>query len=429
MPTSPRRRYLRGCAAALGLALAGCLDRNTDPKTTPTNTEPPTTTRPTAAETTEETPEPEPPVVWKRSMDGEITAGPEGASESVYVGTGSGTVASFRAADGGEQWSYDADARIQAWPVRVGDTVFVVAGEDELFANHVVVALNADTGAERWTFAPEEWWLEVLGAAGNLLYVATADDAIESDGQTLYALSLDDGTVRWSGEIGDPSAGLVTDEAVYVPTYGRLYAYDAATGEQWWTRALRGYSYRTVAATDGTVCYVASEGDTRGELFALDAATGETKWSHDEWFATSTTLHEGTLYVGGEHVAAFDPASGDRRWQADESGFVSRVPVRDGTLYAGGDAVRAYDTEDGTLGWTWTPEEAVEGLQTAAVGADSIYVDSWSDADPRNQYKFALSLAGKKQWAFKDETDLTDLSSDGERAYVGGENGDVYALK
>lgn len=423
MPPCPRRRYLRGCAATLGLAIAGCLDANEAAVTTPTGTQ-------TDAIDRTRTIREGSPVIWQRSLGSPIAASPTGTGDGLYVGTESGTIESLAPADGSRRWSYDAKTGIRASPVLVDDTVFIVIGEPDLFANHVVVALDAETGTERWTFGPEEWWLEILGATEDALYVGTADDEIDKVGQTLYALSLTDGSIQWSGELGDPSGGLMADGTIYVSTYGRLYAYDTATGEQRWTRDVEDDPTRTIAATDETVCYVADEGDTRGKLFAVDSETGETLWSHGEWMATSTTLHGDTLYVGGEHIAAFDPASGEQRWMTDQSGYVPRVPVRDGVLYAGGDAIRAYDVGDGALHWTWTPETGVEGAVPAAIVRDSVYVDSWGRADPRNRSKFVLdTTTGERRWAFEDGTELTDLAVDRSRAYVGGENGVVYALR
>lgn len=161
MPPCPRRRYLRGCAVTLGLATAGCVGSNETATTTPTGTETPTETQTRTTNRTQAG-QTEPPVVWQRSLGAAISTSPTGTGDSLHVGTKSGTVESLAVADGSRQWSYDANTGIRAPPVHVGDTVFVVAGKMELFANHVVVALNAETGTERWTFSPEEWWLEII---------------------------------------------------------------------------------------------------------------------------------------------------------------------------------------------------------------------------------------------------------------------------
>jgi outer membrane protein assembly factor BamB len=429
MPSPHRRRFLRGCAGTVGLGTTGCLGSDAPAETPATETETQTETDTKTTTRTQPT-QPEPPIVWQQTLGSEITAPPTSTGENLYVGTKFGSIESLDATDGRKQWSYDADTKLRSSPVHVGEIVFVVIGKNDLFENHGIVALDAESGTVRWTFSPEAWWLEILGVTDDVLYVGTEDDAIEDTGQTLYALSVADGAEQWAGEIGDPSGGLLAAETIYVPTYGRLYAYDTGTGEQRWTAAVGDYSYQTIAATDETVCFVADEGDTRGTLIALDSETGEEKWRHDDWITTSTTLYNGTLYVGGQHIAAFDPESGERQWQADESGFVPRVPVQDDVLFAGGGSVRAFDTKGGDFDWTWTPKEGVEGVVPSATVGDSLYVDSWGRDNPRNRFKFALDVGlGEQQWMFKDGTQLTDLSVDDNQAYVGSAKGAVYSLQ
>ncbi len=108
-----------------------------------------------------------------------------------------------------------------------------------------------------------------------------------------------------------------------------------------------------MVATDDTLCYAADVDETRGTLIGVAADTGETVWRHDEGSVASTTLHDGTLYIGGTHVAALDPASGEQQWQAEQSGYVQQAPVQNGVLYAGGDKIRGYDGSNGEQRWTW----------------------------------------------------------------------------
>lgn len=60
-----------------------------------------------------------------------------------------------------------------------------------------------------------------------------------------------------------------------------------------------------------------------------------------------------------------------------------------------------------------------------------MYVDSWSEGEPRSRWAFALDGGdGTRRWAFTADTELTGLTAgagDG-RAFVGGENGVVYGL-
>ncbi|MGB9932527.1 PQQ-binding-like beta-propeller repeat protein [Haloarcula amylolytica] len=425
MPFS-RRRYLRGFALALGLASAGCLSANETTESTPT--EAGAVTKSTTATGTQRE-QTEPFVAWKQTLESGVTAPPRSTAESLYVGTASGTVKSLATDDGSQQWSYDADDGIRSQPIAVGNSVFVVSGKEGLYEDHILLSLDAESGAKQWTFSPGEWWLEMLAATEEIVYVGTNTDARSEQGQTLYALAVSDGSVQWSREVGDQYEGVVRNGTIYVASYGRLYAYDAETGDQRWTYDVSDYHAQTMVATDEAVCYAADVDETHGTLTAVDSDTGAPSWRYDEGTVTSTTLHDGTLYVGGSRVAALDPASGDQQWQADQSGYVQQAPVLDGVLYAGGDAVRSYDSTTGDPGWTWEPDANVEGVVPAATVSDTLYADSWSNAEPRNRFKFALdTTAGTKQWRFDAESGLTDLSADETRAYVAAENGTVYGL-
>lgn len=366
---------------------------------------------------------------WRWALGSAVTHPPAARGGTAFAGTESGTVHAVSVDDGRERWSADVGRTVQARPVVADGAVFVVSGGSEIGASHEVRALEAESGRERWRFVPESKWLDPLGARDGTLYVGTTDDAVSGEGETLYALATDPGTRRWSAEIGDPMGGVVTDDVVYVPSYGRLYAYDATDGTLRWTRETTDYSYRTLAVTDGRVVFVAEVEGSRGGIVALDTATGERAWSFDGWLATSTTLADGVLYAGGEHVAAFDPVTGERRWQADEAGFVPRVPVQGGVLYAGGDGVRAHAVEDGTVRWSWTPDPAVQGATPAGLVEDALLVDSYGDGEPRNRYKFAVDVdTGEGRWAFDGGTELTPLAPGRGYGFVGGADGSLYAL-
>lgn len=425
MEDSTRRSYLRRSGAALAAALAGCLDRG-DSRSPPTGT--PT---PTDAPTTQPNPSPTPsddPVAWTFETGGSIPTAPAVADGTAFVASEDGVLYALDEGSGREDWRFEVEAPFRAvGPVRDGVVVARSGGQD-LGGEQVVHAIDAETGEEIWRHR-HSWWLEVLGERDGTVYVATEDDAIGSEGETLYALSLDDGTTAWSVEIGDPRGGLVTDDAVYVPAYDRLYAFDAASGNRRWTVDLPDYFYRTIAAVGDAVCYVAEGDGHRGVVHAREAATGEERWRFDDWFVSSTTGHDGTLVAGGKHVAAIDPETGTPRWQTDAGGFVPRAPIRDGALYAGGDAARAIAIADGSIQWSWTPQVSIQGLVPAGVGHGAAYFDSFRDADPRNRFKFAVGTeSGSNRWTFGPDTDLTDLAVGDERVVVGGADGVAYGL-
>lgn len=426
-----RRSFLRRSGAILGVTLAGCLDRG-GPQSSPTHTST-TTVAPTTA-----TPEPSPtstegPISWTFETGDEIPTAPKVAEGIVFVASKDRTLFALDEATGEERWRYEAEGPFRAVEL-VRNGVVVARSNDggpadgSIGGEQTLHALDVETGELRWKYS-RDWMLEVLGERNGTIYVGTSDDAISSSGEALYALSLDDGTQQWSAEIGDPSGGLVTGDAVYVPVHGRLYVFDAATGRERWTIDLPDYFYRTLVEVGDVICYVARNDDHRGVLHARDVETGEERWRFEGWFVSSTTSHDGGLYAGGERIAAFDPASGTPRWSTDTRGFLPQAPVYDGTLYAGGDAARAIAVSDGTLQWSWTPAETVQGLVPAGVGHGAAYFDSFREADPRNRFKFAVEAdSGSNRCTFGPETDLTDLAVGDERVVVGGANGIAYGL-
>lgn len=462
MRETSRRGYLRRSAAVALAAVAGCLgsedpaDRTTatpadggsgPASATPTETDMPTARPGTGTETETPTPTDEPEtdtptdepgagtsapsgaVAWRTALDDAVTATPVIDDGSVYAGDESGAVRRHGVDAGEVRWRFDAGVPIQDLAVG-GETVFVVSGTDELGSDQTLHALDAGSGAERWTHSPTNWWLELLAVADGTVYVSTADDALGPEGETLYALDADGGTQRWSAEVGDPREAVLTGDSIFVSTFGRIDAFDRASGDARWERDVEDVTYTTPAVVDGTMVYAYSDYDESryGVLVGLDAATGEERWQFHGASVTSTVVEDGTLYVGGG-VAALDPPDGSPLWQVDRSGFVTEAGVTDDRVYAGGDTVQVYGRDGGDLLWEWTPDPAQDGAFAAGHGDGTALFDAYHDADPRNQYKFAVDTAdGGQRWAFEDGTELTDLAIGDDFAVVGGKNGRLYGL-
>ena len=430
MDDTARRSFLRRSGAVLGVALTGCLDRGgtrSQPTNSPTPTEPPSET-PTGPPS-ESSPTPfDEPIAWEFETGEKIPDAPATADGTVFVPSEDGRLYALDEQAGRARWHYEAEAPFRSVALVHDGVVVARSGGQNLGGEQVVHAIDAETGELIWRY-PQSWWLEVIGVRDGILYVATADDAVSPEGETLFALSLDDGIEKWSAEIGDTSGGLITDDAVYVPSYSRIYAFDRESGSQRWTVDVPNYGFQTIAEVGETVCYVSDADDRRRVLFARDAESGEERWRFDDWFVSSTTSHNGTLVAGGERIASIDPETGTARWQTDESGFVPRAPIHDGTLYAGGDVARAIATSDGTIQWSWMPDVTVQGLVPAGVSHGAVYFDSYRKADPRNRFKFAVETdSGSNRWTFGLDTNLTDLTVGQSRVVVGGTNGAAYGL-
>lgn len=244
-------------------------------------------------------------------------------------------------------------------------------------------------GLGRWTVPREDeggFAISIgFGDASPGVAVAYRGDAyVVAD--ELLAVDGSSGRVRWRAP-GYGRRPAAAGGVVYVPTdYGRLAAYDAATGERRWTEAVGDRRLGPPTATDdlllvpwgGGVSALARDGseawrfefesahredggvavgdgaayvcadrrDGRRRLFALDVATGERLWTGDarpEAGPLTPAVADGAVYLPTESATAVavDAATGERLWRFETDGIHgSPVAVSDGTLYV---------VDDGTL--------------------------------------------------------------------------------
>jgi alcohol dehydrogenase (cytochrome c) len=142
-------------------------------------------------------------------------------------------------------WIYSTgvEGALETSPVVVGNTLYATT------AGGRVVALNAATGEELWTFDPEPEIVTLccgptnrgVSAWGENIYVASLD-------ARLLALNARSGALNWEADLGDPGAGysavmapLAIDGRVFIGVSGERYgirgfvaAFDARTGEEIW---------------------------------------------------------------------------------------------------------------------------------------------------------------------------------------------------
>ena len=438
MDDASRRQHLRRSLLVGAAMLGGCLAEETPTETDAGGTREPTpTTSGPVTTTSHDTPTPTDPATpssegleWWVDRGAPVTATPAVADGTVYAGTEDGTVSAHASDTGETTWEYETGAPVQELTVGEGH-VLAVSGTTELSAGQELYALDAATGDERWTFSPTGWWLDPLAVHEGRVYVGTEDDVVGERNETLYAVGLEAGEPAWEATTGDPREAVFDDETLYLSTTDRVDAFATDDGTERWHAATPDPTFTTLAVAGGTVVqgFDPEDADVFGLLAGFDADTGEELWRLDDWFVTSTAARDGDLYVGGERVVAVDPVDGTTEWTFEEGGFLTDTSVDDDRVYAGGDGVAALDRASGEGAWTFAPDPAQGGVQVAGRTGRTLYLDAYHDADPRNQYKFAVDAAtGEQRWAFEDGTELTDLAVGDGLAVAGGENGRVYGL-
>ncbi|MEV4569774.1 PQQ-binding-like beta-propeller repeat protein [Nonomuraea sp. NPDC049419] len=344
-------------------------------------------------------------------------------------------------------WTHLAEAGVRADPVVDGDVVYAGA-DDGLYA------LDAVTGRFIWRSVP---------ATPELV-----DGVLYGVGNGVAAIDPATGRTRWLREF-DARNVVIQDGGVYAGVgFSHVLALDAAGGKRRWHVRVPG-SLGDVAVTAGTV-YATSRkgpnGDERGVLSAYDAATGALRWRSST--GTANAVPTGHLIAAGKTVfavsdgrlTAFDPATGRARWRR-EFGHIALKPVVIGdTVYVGhfGGLTYALDAATGKERWRLTPEattgswSVTESRGTLYVGGQKLHAldpatgrERWSrpitaTASVHGDTVFAQddggtlhaldAATGASRWSFQTGSHFQTRPAVAHGlVYVGGSNGNLYALR
>ncbi|MGH3490684.1 MAG: protein kinase domain-containing protein [Actinopolymorphaceae bacterium] len=174
-----------------------------------------------------------------------------------------------------------------------------------------LVAVDVRDGRTSWTYPVDEGLYPHVGSG----HVFLCDGS-----STLHAVRTDDGSLAWQRPGSDSSFGLqLGDGVLYLSTIdGNVFALDAATGEEVWSRRLgkgEGASFRQPNALRlvGDRLYAACPNRT---VYALDAADGLVLWTYDidPTLSSGPVAAAGLVFVGTSgHVQALVPPSGGDR--------------------------------------------------------------------------------------------------------------------
>ncbi|WP_436908337.1 outer membrane protein assembly factor BamB family protein [Halosimplex marinum] len=304
---------------------------------------------------------------WEFPTSSYVETAPTVRDGRVYTADADGVVYALTT-DGEAAWRHETKQNLHGRTLAVRDgTVYVgtagnmpmvVSGDTDKSKAGKVLALDADSGEELWSFeGPEDWFAGPAFGDGRV-YVGNHTGEV-------FALDAASGEKRWSWSATD--AGVEAHSVLRPPTYddgtvfvsvhgGWLVALDAESGDSEWRVSLPGanvksspavtddrvfvasYGYRGAALTGGETS-TAEESGTVGVLSALDRADGSEDWTHetDHDFRSSPAVVGDRVYVGGgDGVLAVARDDGTERWRATFDDYVDSSPaVAAGRLFVG----------------------------------------------------------------------------------------------
>jgi outer membrane protein assembly factor BamB len=340
--------------------------------------------------------------------------GPRSAWSSAPAVAGGDWVGGTPAVDGGRvfvQEAYnlvalDAASGARVWTRRIRvaaapPPTTLLASQGRVFVSETdsVMAIDAATGSTVWSMHPDSQTVTVPALDSDALYTGQRGIPI------VYALGRADGAVRWKVNVGPG------------------FTYPAHV--------------RGVAVSGDTV-YAAVErylnlngADASGVLVALDRRDGRELWRHET--AASATRHYflGAPVVAGNLVLVADFGSGDVvairsanqevAWRTFAGG-VDRLVARTSVVYSAGvdHQARAFDLVTGAVRWSQDTGSSAFGV---GVCGNSLLVSAFE----LRRFDLASGQStGQAASANHDGGFVTNIVSDGTRAYVSGTSG-VYA--
>jgi outer membrane protein assembly factor BamB len=191
----------------------------------------------------------------------------------VVVGDTTGGLVALDAATGAERWSAEAGGEVLR-PPAIGDGRVVLSLREGEEVQPTVSAFDLADGERVWSVQPSvaaaNPFTTVPSIGGGSVFLGSFDRVVR-------ALSLDDGAERWTNEHAFRTFAPITipalagEELYLADDAGGLHRYEAATGELVWSYALNAGVAFGAPAVVGEVVVL---GLDDGTLAAIDRETG-----------------------------------------------------------------------------------------------------------------------------------------------------------
>lgn len=255
---------------------------------------------------------------WRRkATEAGVTGGPGVGAGLVVVGGRNGEVVALDTETGAERWKTTVTSEVISAPLVTGGLVIVRSGDGRTFG------LDAADGARKWVFDRGLPNLSVRGngspvAGGELVFLGYDDGAV-------VALRLADGQRAWEQLIAQPDGRNELERLadvdgeiqvglseLYATSFrGQTMAISLANARPLWTRDVGGYGGLGMSSDKVMLA------DNNGTVWALDRAGGTAMWKQEalarRWLTTPA--------VQGNYVVV-----------GDVEGYLHWIKLEDGQL-------------------------------------------------------------------------------------------------
>jgi subtilisin family serine protease/outer membrane protein assembly factor BamB len=234
--------------------------------------------------------------IWAVKIGRTNRSSPTIAGENVYLSGGEdGSIYSLDLKSGSINWSTQIGTlTIYESPLYLDGTLFVAS---DLTNDAKLVALNAQTGAKKWSVPLGAPTYFGPSAGEGLLFIGSYDN------QKLRAINTEDGSEVWSKTLvneGIASKPVYHEGTLFIAGTnfntdgGSLYALDAKTGEEKWQASGIGDTQAGSPIVYENIVVIGSA--TQPVLRAFDRNNGKEIWNNR---SVGTTLNSGSVSANG----------------------------------------------------------------------------------------------------------------------------------
>jgi outer membrane protein assembly factor BamB len=317
-------------------------------------------------------------------------------------------------------WTFHGHSLLEFPPVVGYGKVFITNFNGRLYA------LSAATGKTMWSYSSGRCgWASPALADGLVVetFIGSSECQSRARNGEIAAFDAATGQLRWLRAVGPTeSSPLIVDETIYLGDWnGKVWALALNGGRVRWTRQLSG-AIKGSLATDGQRLFI---GTYAGEMAALNKR-GRVIWrsgGHGAFYSSPAVAY-GRVFIGSldDGVYAFGATTGHLLWSRPTGGYVYASPAISNHLVLIGSYSRrfyALAAATGLVRWSLNTNGPISG--SASVIDGLVYFSTF------NRRTYALEAASGREIATWPDGKYSPAVADSQHLYLVG-LGQLYEM-